>query len=114
MEILTCIDKIKWGTVEYGFKCLVVWGPALVLFFRALHDCIWNAPAVSLVLPTFDATGHLGSTPHQVVYPPGSMVAPWVTASRFLTRNREAELKPTTFSYFLLLLFRIFLPFLFS
>ena len=35
-----------------------------------LHECIWNAPAVSLVLPAFDHTGSLGSLPRQVVYPP--------------------------------------------
>ena len=36
----------------------------------------------------------------------------WVTASRFLAGNREAELKPTTFSS--LLLFPDFLSFFFS
>ena len=45
----------------------------------------------------------------QVVYPSGSMVSPWVTASRFLAGNRNAELKPTTFSS--LLLIRVFLSF---
>ena len=39
-------------------------------------------------------------------------VPPWVTASCFLARNREAELKPTTFSS--LLLFCVFLSFIFS
>ena len=52
--------------------------------YLVLRECIWNAPAVSLVLTTFDDTGSLGSPPRQVVYPPGSMVPPWVTASRFL------------------------------
>ena len=33
--------------------------------------CIWNAPAVSLVLPAFDDTRSLGSPPRQVVYPLG-------------------------------------------
>ena len=37
-----------------------------------LRECIWNASAVSLVLPTFDDTGSLGSPPRQVVYVPGS------------------------------------------
>ena len=36
----------------------------------ALRECIWNVPAVSLVLPVFDDTGSLGS-PRQVVYHPG-------------------------------------------
>ena len=40
------------------------------------------------------------------------MVPPWVIASHFLGGNREAELKPITFSS--LLLFRVFLSFLFS
>ena len=44
-----------------------------------LRECIWNAPAISLVLPTFDVTGSLGSL-RQVVYPPGSMIPSWVTA----------------------------------
>ena len=26
-----------------------------------LHECIWNAPVVSLVLPAFEDTGSLGS-----------------------------------------------------
>ena len=77
-----------------------------------LHECIWNAPAVSLVLSTFDDIGSLGSPPGQVVYPPGSLVLPWVTASHFLAGTREVELKPTTF--FSLLLFRVFLFFIFS
>ena len=70
-----------------------------------------NAPAVSLVHKAFDDTGSLGS-PRYMVYPPGSIVPSWVTASRFLAGNREAELKSTTFSS--LLLFRDFLSFLFS
>ena len=41
-----------------------------------LRECIWNAPAVSLVLPAFDDTGSLGSPPRQVVYPLVSMVPP--------------------------------------
>ena len=39
------------------------------------------------------------------------LVPPWVTASRFLTGNREAKLKATTFSS--LLSFLLFLSFLF-
>ena len=76
-----------------------------------LRESIWNTPRVSLVSSAFSDTGSLGSTPRQVVYPPASMVPPWVTASIFLPGNREAELKPTTFSS--LLLFRVFLSFLF-
>ena len=67
----------------------------VILFLR---EFIWNAPTVSLVLPTFDDTSSLGSPPRQMVYSPGSMVSPWVTASRFIAGNIEAELKPTTFS----------------
>ena len=36
-----------------------------------LLECVWNAPAVSLVHPAFDDIGSLGSPPRQVVYPPG-------------------------------------------
>ena len=79
---------------------------------RALRKCIWNAPVVLFVLPAFDDTGSLGSLSRQVVYPPVFMVPPWVTASRFLVRNREVELKPTNFSSFLL--FRDFPSFIFS
>ena len=74
-----------------------------------LRECIWNALAVSLVLPAFDDTGSVGSSPRRVFIP---LVPPWVTASRFLAGTREAEPKPTTFP--LLLLFRVFLSFLFS
>ena len=80
---------------------------ARVIF--VLRECIWNVPAVSLVLPTLEDTGSLGSPLRQVVYPSGSI---WVTASGFLTGNREAELKSITF--YSLLLFRVFLSFLFS
>ena len=67
-----------------------------------LRECILNAPVVLLVLPAFDDTDSLGSPPRQVVYPPGSIVPPWVTASHLLAGNREAELKPSTFSSLLL------------
>ena len=54
----------------------------------------------------------MGSPPHQVVYIPVSMVPTLVTASCLLVGNREAVLKPTTFS--IPLLFCDFLSFLFS
>ena len=55
-----------WG--EFRFSC---WGGqgAHAHVILVLCECIWNAPAVSLVLPAFDDTTSLGS--HQVVYPPG-------------------------------------------
>ena len=37
-----------------------------------VHECIWNAPTVSLVLLAFDNTDSLGSLPCQVFYPCGS------------------------------------------
>ena len=70
---------------------------ACIQVILVLHDCIWNSPIASLILPAFNDTGSLGF-PH------------WVTASHFLVGNRKGELKPTTFS--LLLLFHIFLSFL--
>ena len=45
-------------------------------------------------------------------HPPGYMVPPWMTASRFLAGNTEAELNPTSFSSLLFL--RDFIFFLFS
>ena len=33
--------------------------------FLVLSECIWNAPAVSLVHPAFDDAGSLGSPPRQ-------------------------------------------------
>ena len=96
-----------YGEGGSRFNSWTVRGLALVIL--VLHECIWNA--VSVVFPTFEDTGSLGS-PRQVVYPPGFMVPPRVTASRFFPENREAELKATTFSS--LLLFYIFLSFLFS
>ena len=64
-----------------------------------LRERIWNVhvPAASLLFPAFDNTGSLG---FPLIYSPRSMVPPWVTASRFLAGNKEAELKPTTFSLF--------------
>ena len=53
-----------------------------------LRECIWHTPAVSLVLPSFDDTGSLGSLPRQIVYPLGSMAPPWVTAYRVIRGNR--------------------------
>ena len=50
----------------------------------------------SLVLPGFDDTASLGFPPRRVVYP---LVQPWVTDSRFLAGNKEAELKPTIFFF---------------
>ena len=38
-----------------------------------LRDRIWNAPAVSFVLSTFDDTASLGSPLHQVVI----LLVPW-------------------------------------
>ena len=99
------------GVGECGFNCWGVRG-ARARVILVLHECIWNTPAVLLVLPTFDDTGSLGSPPRQMVLPPGSMIPPWLTASRFLAGNREANLKPTTFSS--LLLFRVFMSFLSS
>ena len=83
-------------------KCWGIRGPALVSFSFYVN--------VSGMRPAFEYTSSLGSPLRQVVH--GSMVRPWVAASRFLAGNREAELKPATFSS--LLLFIAFLSFLFS
>ena len=81
---------------------------ARVRVIFVLREYIWNALAVFLVLLPFNDTGSLGPPPRQVVYPFGSMVPPWITASRSLVRNREAELKPTTFSSPTFLCFPVF------
>ena len=65
------------GWEKCRFNCWGLGGPALAIVLR---EYIWNAHAVSLVLPTFGDTIPL--------------VPPWVTVEG----NREAELKPTTFS----------------
>ena len=71
----------------------VGWG-ARACVHLVLRACIWKALAVSLVLPA-----------QWVLLRPGSMVPPWMTASGFLAGKVEAELKPTTFSSFLLFMF---------
>ena len=53
-----------------GFNC---WGQGVCArVILVLRECIWNASAVLLVLPTFDDTDSLGSPPRQLVYLPGS------------------------------------------
>ena len=69
-----------------------------------VRKCVSNAFAVSLALPASDDTSSPGY-PRQSVFN-------LVTASRSLTGNREIDLKPTTFSLFLLL--SVFLSFLSS
>ena len=56
-----------WG--EPGFNCWSHGARARVIF--VLRESIWNAPAVSLVLPAFDYSVSLGSPPRQVVYHSG-------------------------------------------
>ena len=53
-----------WGS---GFNCSGVSACVILV----LRGCIWNFPAVSLVLPPFDDTGCLGYPPRRVVYPRG-------------------------------------------
>ena len=67
----------------------------VTLFVR---ECIWNALVV------------LGFPPRWVVYHSSGSTP--MTASRFFVGNREAELKPTTFSSLLRL--RVFLTLFFS
>ena len=43
-----------------------------------LRECIWNAPAVSLVLPAYDDTGSLGFPRRQALYSPGSALGDWL------------------------------------
>ena len=55
-----------WGGGNLGS---VVGGRARALVILVLRECIWNAIAVSLVLPAFDGTGSLDYPPRWVVYP---------------------------------------------
>ena len=52
-----------------------------------LSECIWNAPAVSLVLPSFDGTSSLGFLPHRMVHPRGSTLGDCLP---FPNGNKEA------------------------
>ena len=54
-----------------GFSSVVGGQRACPCVVHVLHECIWNDPAVSLVLPAFDNTGSLGFPPRQVLFPPG-------------------------------------------
>ena len=64
---------------------------------------IWNALVVLLRLLTFDGTGFLGYPLRRVVY--RQSVSTLVAASHSLAGNREADLKPSTFSSLLLFCF---------
>ena len=67
-DSLTIYIYMGWGVLV---QMLGVLGfHAHVIF--VLRECIWNAPAVSFVLPTFHVTGSLGYPLRQVVYPSGS------------------------------------------
>ena len=59
-------SKCVYGVGGVWVQLLGVQGACIILVLR---ECIWNAAAVSLVLPAFDDTGSL-SSPYQVVYPP--------------------------------------------
>ena len=51
-------------------QLLEVQGACVRIIF-VLRECIWNTPAVLLVLSAFDDNGSLGNPPCQMVYPPG-------------------------------------------
>ena len=60
-----CWNLLDQNIFGVGGGVLVQGARACVIL--VLRECILNAPTVSLVLPTFDDTGSLGS-PRQVVY----------------------------------------------
>ena len=113
MYIFNCSyfpPKLLWSSINevrgggsLGSIIGRVGGPALV-FFLVLRESIWNTLAVSIVLKAFDNVGCLGCLPWWMVYPCGFHPGDCLP---FIAGNREAELKPTTFSS--LLLFRNFL-----
>ena len=65
LEVISCINYFVfhhlWGSLGSRARVILV-----------LRECIRNTPAVLLVLPTFDDTSSLGSSPHWVIYLPGS------------------------------------------
>ena len=61
MEYIYIYIYMGWGTVG----SIVGGHRARARVILVLSECIWNAPAVSLALPTFDDNGSLGSLPRQ-------------------------------------------------
>ena len=82
----------------WGVSLGSIVGGSLVLtaVILVLRECIWSALVGLLGLPTFGDTGSLSYQSHWMAYSP--LDSTLVPASRFLTGNRESELKPTTFS----------------
>ena len=70
MKLLLYINK--WGG---GLGSVVGGSGGPFLCHLVLRECIWNAPAVLLVLQAFDDAGSLGSPPRQMVY------SPWFNSS---------------------------------
>ena len=67
LQVWNIYIYIGWGSLG----SIVGGQAARTRVILILRECVWNAPAVLLVLPAFDDTGSLGSPPHQVVYPLG-------------------------------------------
>ena len=76
----------------YEYGSIVGGGHALVILI--LRECIWNLPAVSLVLPP--NTGSLG---YLRVGGLSLFFLPWVSVSRFFQGNSEAEVKTHHFLF---------------
>ena len=105
---LQTINSFIVISVGWGSLGSIVWGGGLaqwdcVHVILVIPECIWNAPAISVVLPAFGDTllGFSSATGGLSPWFP-----PWVTVSHFHVGKREVELKPTTFSS--VLLFRVF------
>ena len=62
-----CQNFLKINFLYSGFNCWEVWG-ARALVILVFRERIWNVSAVSLILPTFDDTGFLGSPSRRMVY----------------------------------------------
>ena len=98
--LVFCTFYFKFCKIYTKDRVGGVWGQFLEGFRGAKFVLILFYVNVSrMYLPTFDDTGSLGFPPRRVVYPPGSMVPPWVTGSRFLAGNRKAELKNLQLSF---------------
>ena len=107
MKMFTKPEQIGLGKVQ---KYIYIWDGGVwvqgahACVILVLCECIWNVPAVSLVIPEFGNTGYCFEWSVSGVSTP-------VTASCLVAGNREAGLNLITFSS--LLLFYVFLFFLF-
>ena len=64
-------SHFRVGNRESKLKPNIFFSLLLFSVILVLRDCIWNALALSLVLPALDGTGSLSYPPRKVAYPRG-------------------------------------------